>query len=47
MEKGTGLGPSSSSTTDAKTAAQIAELDNLSHKNRIKERLAKLKAEKS
>lgn len=47
MEKGAGLGPSSSSTTDAKTAAQIAELDNLSHKNRIKERLAKLKAEKS
>lgn len=47
LEKRTGLGPSSSSNTDAKTAAQIAELDNLSHQNRIKERLAKIKAEKS
>ncbi len=46
MEKGTGIGPSSSSTTDTKTAAQIAELDKLSHQNRIKERLAKIKAEK-
>ena len=46
MEKRTGLGSSSTSSTDAKTAAQIAELDNLSHQNRIKERLAKIKAEK-
>ena len=45
IEKNTGL-PGVSDSHDAKSAAQLAELDNLSRQNRIKERLSKIKANK-
>ena len=41
MEKNTGL-PSTPGSTE--TAAKLAELEELSRKNRIKERLAAIKA---
>ena len=43
LEKSTGL-PGSARAADAKTAAQLAELDDMSRANRIKERLAKIKS---
>ena len=43
MEKTTGM-PDSARVADAKTTAQLAELDEMSRTNRIKERLAKLKS---
>lgn len=44
MEKNTGLS-ASTRAGDVKTASQLAELDKLSRENRIKERLAKIKAD--
>ncbi len=43
LEQGTGL-PGLSGSPDQKTAAQLAELEDLSRKNRIQERLAEAKA---
>jgi phage shock protein A len=45
-EKATGV-PSSSGASDAKTAAQLAELDELARKNRIQERLSAIKNNKA
>ena len=42
MERSTGLAPGAA-TPDPKTAKQLAELDDLSRKNRIQERLTQLK----
>ncbi len=42
MERSAGLAPGAS-TPDAKTAKQLAELDDLSRKNRIQERLSQFK----
>jgi phage shock protein A len=39
--------PGMRSAADAKTAAQLAELENLSRVNRVEERLAQLKATRS
>lgn len=43
LEKATGLA-SSRSSMDGKTAAKVAELEELSHKNRVQERLAAIKS---
>lgn len=43
MEKATGMAASRSSI-DSKTAAKVAELEALAHKNRVQERLAKIKS---
>ena len=43
LEQGTGL-PGLSGSLDQKTAAQLAELEDLSRKNRMQERLAEAKA---
>ncbi len=43
LEQGTGL-PGLSGSPDQKTAAQLAELEDLSRKNRMQERLAEAKA---
>ena len=43
LEKATGLAASRSSM-DGKTAAKVAELETLAHNNRVKERLAAIKA---
>ncbi len=45
MERATGV-PSSQRTTDMKTAAQVAELEDLARRNRVQERLAAIKAKK-
>ena len=43
MEKATGMATSRSSI-DGKTASKVAELEALAHKNRVQERLAKIKS---
>lgn len=43
MEKATGMAASRTSL-DGKTAAKVAELEALAHKNRVQERLAKIKS---
>lgn len=45
LEKSTGL-PGATRAADAKTAAQLSELDEMSRENRIKERLAQIKSAK-
>lgn len=46
MKKAGGV-PGPTAAADRKSATQLAELDELARKNRIKERLAQLKAEAS
>ena len=46
MKNATGIG-SSTSATDAQSAAQLAELDDMARKNRIQERLATVKKSNS
>jgi phage shock protein A len=42
MEKATGL-PGASGSSDRQTATKLAELESMSHKNRIQERLLAIK----